>query len=83
MSNHWYTSYKWWWSRFGGRPWTYQLRDWWVDYELLWIIALIAIGAALGKLYWSQTMKGLAMFIIGIFLGHIFWGTPWRRGQRH
>lgn len=79
----WYNSYTWWWSRFGGRPWTYIIRDWWHEYEFLWILALIAIGAALGKYYWDQLWVGLAIFAAGYLFGHLFWGTRWRKGQRN
>ena len=76
-------NYKAWWSRFGGRPWTYLIRDWWVDYEPLWIIGMLAIGATLGEYYgWLTILRILAIFAVGILFGHLFWGTPWRRGER-
>ncbi|MFC1914365.1 hypothetical protein ACFLXF_03740 [Chloroflexota bacterium] len=33
------------WSRIGGRPWTYILRDTWHKFEGLWIIGLVAVWA--------------------------------------
>ena len=68
-------SYKAWWSRFGGRPFTYLIRDWWIDYELLWIIGMLAIGATLGEYYgWLTILRILAIFAVGILFGHLFWG---------
>jgi len=75
--------YEWIWRRTTGRPFTYIIRDWWVDYEPLWIIGMIALGATLGEHYGFLTvMKILAIFAVGILFGHLFWGTPWRRGER-
>jgi len=68
--------YKTWWSRFGGRPFTYLIRDWWIDYELLWIIGMLAIGATLGEYYgWLTILKILAIFAVGVLFGHLFWST--------
>jgi len=75
--------YEWIWRRTTGRPFTYIIRDWWVDYEPLWIIGMIAIGATLGEYYgWLTVMKILAIFAVGILFGHLFWGTKSRRGQK-
>jgi len=44
---------------------------------------MIALGATLGEHYGFLTvMKILAIFAVGILFGHLFWGTPWRRGER-
>ena len=32
------------WSKIGGRPWTYIIRDTWHKFEGLWIIALVALA---------------------------------------
>jgi len=75
--------YEWIWRRTTGRPFTYIIRDWWVDYEPLWIIGMIALGATLGEHYGFLTvMKILAIFAVGVFFGHLFWGTPYRMGQK-
>ncbi len=34
------------WSRIGGCPWTYILRDTWYKLEGIWIIGLVAVAAA-------------------------------------
>lgn len=75
--------YKWFWSRIGGRPWTYILRDSWVDYELVWILGLLALGAYLGDYFGVRALlKDIVKIFIGVVLGHLFWGTKWRRGQK-
>ena len=72
--NFWH--YTWWWSRIGGRPWTFILRDWWIKFELLWVIALVAIGATLGECYgWPTILKILVIFVMGVLFGHLFWST--------
>jgi len=54
-----------------------------VDYEPLWIIGMLAIGATLGEYYgWLAILKILAIFAVGILFGHLFWGTKSRRGQK-
>ncbi len=40
------------WSRIGGRPWTYIIRDWYKDYPLVWIAAITSIGVVLGHIFW-------------------------------
>ena len=70
------------WSRVGGRPWTYVLRDWWHDYEGLWIIGLVAIGATCSYYVGMRAVLiALAIFAVGFCFGHIFWGTRWKPGQ--
>jgi len=47
-----------------------------VDYEPLWIIGMIAIGATLGEYYgWVTILKILAIFAVGVLFGHLFWST--------
>ena len=48
------------WTRIGGRPWTYIIRDSYHQRPLLWLALLT---------------------LIGILLGHLFWGEPWIPGQ--
>jgi len=44
---------------------------------------MIALGATLGQHYgFLAVVKVLAIFAVGILFGHLFWGTPWRRGER-
>ncbi len=62
------------WRKIGGRPWTYILRDTWHKFEGLWIIGLVAIGAALGHWLWESVFWLLMVFALGYIAGHLFWG---------
>jgi len=74
--------YKWLWSKIGGRPWTYILRDAWDNAEFLWVVGLVCLGIWLGHNYgWGEVMKGWLIFSIGYLFGHLFWGTPHISGQ--
>lgn len=44
--------YKWLWTRIGGRPWTYIIRDSYHKYPLLWLLSFGALGIILGHLFW-------------------------------
>ena len=50
------------WSRVGGRPWTYILRDVWHELEGLCITGLVAIGALLGHWLWELVFWFLLVF---------------------
>jgi len=52
--------YKWLWTRIGGRPWTYIMRDFYHAHPL--IVFFCTLG-------------------IGTILGHLFWGTKWKKGE--
>jgi len=62
------------WSRIGGRPWTYIIRDTWHKFEGLWIIGLVAVGALLGHWLWGLIFWLLLVFALGYIAGHLFWG---------
>ena len=66
----------------GGRPWTYILRDTYHKFEVLWLIGLVAIGAALGHWLWNLIFYILVTFAIGYIAGHLFWGKDWVPGQK-
>ena len=71
------------WSRLGGRPWTYILRDWWDDCEFVWIVGLVSLGIWLGHVFtWQTVLKGWLVFSAGYLFGHLFWGTAHIRGQK-
>jgi len=75
--------YKWLWSRIGGRPWTYIIRDAWDNAEFLWIIGLVSLGIWLGDTYpWRTILIGWLIFSVGYLCGHCFWGTPHIPGQQ-
>ncbi len=70
------------WSRIGGRPWTYILRDIWHKFEGLCIIALVATGALLGHYLWEFIFWFLLVFALGYIAGHLFWGKEYQEGQQ-
>ena len=75
--------YRWLWSRIGGRPFTYILRDLWVDFEYLWIIGFTCLGVWLGHNYgWLLVLERLAWLTGGFILGHLFWGAKQIYRQR-
>jgi len=76
------TLYKALWSRIGGRPWTYILRDTWHKFEGLWITGLVAIGALLGHWLWDLIFWFLLVFALGYIAGHLFWGTEYVPDQQ-
>ncbi|MDD4986413.1 MAG: hypothetical protein PHQ43_11640 [Dehalococcoidales bacterium] len=45
--------YKWIWSKVGGRPWTYIIRDSYHRYPILWLAILTGLGILLGHLFWG------------------------------
>lgn len=47
----WYTAV---WSRFGGRPWTYIIRDAWHHWVIVWIFGLVFLGIIIGHLAWRD-----------------------------
>ena len=69
------------WTRVGGRPWTYILRDTWHKLEGIWIIGLVALGALLGRWLWDLIFWFLLVFVLGYVAGHLFWGTRYILGQ--
>jgi len=47
--------YKWLWTRIGGRPWTYIIRDSYHNHPLWWLLGLIGSGILLGHLFWGTS----------------------------
>ncbi|KTB49176.1 hypothetical protein DEALK_00880 [Dehalogenimonas alkenigignens] len=70
------------WSRLGGRPWTYILRDLWHRYEWLWIAGLMLGGYFIGKNGFDYLLGRLFSFTIGYVAGHLFWGKDYVPGQQ-
>jgi len=76
-------SYKWWWSRIGGRPWTFMMRDFYHKFEYLVIILCFTMGYFIHpyltfREFCLITGVGTACFL----LGHLFWGKKWIEGQQ-
>ena len=75
--------YKWIYTRIGGRPWTYILRDFYHKFEYLIIIGFFSIGYFIRpyltlREFYLVTGVGTFCFI----LGHLFWSTKWIEGQQ-
>lgn len=75
--------YKWLWTRIGGRPWTYILRDIWHKYELVWIAVIFTGGVLLGHYCGFKTVLTIGLsFLIGYLFGHLFWGSEYKENQQ-
>jgi len=75
--------YKWLWSKIGGRPWTYIIRDFYHKFEYFIILGGFSAGYFLRpyidiKLFWII----IGVLTIGYILGHLFWGKDWQEGQK-
>ena len=69
--------YKWLWSHIGGRPWTYIIRDFCYPNPML--LVLVALMVVLVLLHIKHEILWVGL---GILLGHLFWGTKWRKGEK-
>jgi hypothetical protein len=70
------------WEKIGGRPWTYIMRDGYHNAPLPSILIVLAVGAVIGHYTGFLTfLKILGILLIGILMGHLFWGTKWIEGQ--
>ncbi len=76
--------YKWIWSHTPiNRPFTYFLRDLWHKAEVVWIIALVAVGVTMGhNMDWLEVLKVMGIFLGGFIFGHLFWGKKYIAGQQ-
>lgn len=77
------TSYKWWWTRFIGRPWTFFMRDVWHKYEIIPIV-IISTVAGVVTTTWGikQLFASLLVLSVGYLLGHLFWGKKYIENQQ-
>jgi len=82
--------YKWFWSKLGGRPWTYIIRDVWHEAEWLLQTIWFWMGVAACFLYvvpdwhlnwWQKLLVLWGIYTFGYINGHLFWGTKWIKGQ--
>jgi hypothetical protein len=65
--------YKWVYTRVGGRPWTFIIRDEQKSEPLLFMLIFLGLGilvAILCRRYWWQLVLG---FGAGILVGHFWW----------
>lgn len=77
-------TYKWWWSRIGGRPWTYIARDIYHRGEYLILVSLFAGGFLVGHcdlVNWKWLGVLMTVYTIGFIHGHFFWGKDYIPNQ--
>ena len=75
--------YKWLWSRIGGRPWTYIIRDVRQKYPTPWMLGVMIISATIGHFYWGwQLGVAFGILLVGIIWGHVWWGTKYIPDQK-
>ena len=75
--------YKMLWSKIGGRPWTFILRDLWHKFEYFWIVALVSLGVWMGGNFdWKQILIGWLIFSLGYIFGHLFWGKKYIENEQ-
>ena len=76
--------YKLLWSKIGGRPWTYILRDIWDETEWLMQLLWFGLGALTFWLTRSWLLIGIlwGIYTLGYVNGHLFWGNKKITGQK-
>ncbi len=76
--------YRWLWTRIGGRPWTYIMRDVYHKAEYIWLVGLFTTGYAVGMsglVSWKWCLVVMGVYTIGYIHGHFFWGTEYKEGE--
>ena len=75
--------YKWLWSKIGGRPWTYILRDVWHEAEWVYQALWFAIGVVAASHFgWKGALIAFGIYTFGYINGHLWWGTKYIKGQK-
>jgi hypothetical protein len=67
------------WKHIGGRPWTYIMRDFAYRNPVLVGMMCFVGGIIVSPLWKWHEMWPLGA---GFLIGHLFWGTKWRKGQK-
>lgn len=82
MTDNWYNSYRWWWSRIGNRKWTYIIRDARQKYPTPWMLGVMVISATIGHYLggWYLFFVFIGL-LVGILWGHLWWGSKYQEGQ--
>ena len=70
--------YRWLWSKIGGRMWTYIMRDF--AHQNPMLVLFIGVGLGIWLHSWLE-WRDLRIGSTFLLLGHLFWGTKYRRGQ--
>ena len=75
-------AYSWWWSRIGGRPWTWVMRDHAHENPFLWMLMSAgAVTVLANALPWWAELGLWAWGGLTLLLGHLFWGSRWIQGE--
>ncbi len=70
------------WSRIGGRPWTYILRDLWHQWEWVPQLWWFLLGFSVAQFTdWRGVAIAWAIYTYGYLNGHIHWGTRYKPDQ--
>jgi len=75
--------YKWLYTRIGGRPWTFIIRD--IYHEAEWVIQMLwlLIGAVIVAYFgWMNLLIFIGIYTFGYINGHCHWGTRWIKNQQ-
>ena len=76
-------AYKWLWTRIGGRPWTYIIRDVYHQIEWLSQMTWLVIGGIVGMYFgWPGIGVFIVLYTLGYLNGHFHWGTKYIQNQR-
>jgi len=71
------------WSKVGGRPWTYIIRDLWTQVELMFQLVFYGLGVLVCYFFgWQIALITFGIYTLGFIGGHLWWGTKHVRGQR-
>ena len=77
-----YDWYKKLWTKLGGRPWTFILRDVYHQTEYFAIIVIAVTCFWLGTVWdWETFGISCGMFTAGYICGHLFWGKEYKKDQ--
>ena len=73
--------YLWIWTRIGGRPWTYIIRDF---YHKNPVVAMFIVAGVVTILDHFHVVNWKTELIVtaGVLIGHLFWGTPYIPNQQ-
>ena len=74
--------YKWLWSRVGGRPWTFILRDFYHQFEYFILLIPLLLGYYVQPYLCARDLWIIiGALTIGYVCGHLFWGKKYIEGQ--